>query len=203
MPILKKLKFAKVLEPNMHKQQGDIGKHDNLVSVESASMSSEIPTVHEHLYTNIYKSDNFTNVLSNAGTNINKFHKSMSNFMLYQCRICQEAWSLKRKPKSSSSYISHRCSLDTVFQSPKCFWCITTQIEEMVIAQALLIMKVYTKPPRQRGYSAHCINLPHKITDVAKSLPWCPKDIPVELAVTMKGRNNTFKDVVIRKNKTK
>ena len=35
-----------------------------------------------------------------------------------------------------------------------------TQIEEMLIACALPIMRVYIKPGGQRGYSGHCINLP-------------------------------------------
>ena len=132
--------------------------------------------------------------------------------MVYQCSICQEAWPLKAKPKSPSSYICRRCSLDK--QSPKLFSaenfiipsCVPevlqglTQIEEMLIARALPIMKVYIKPGGQRGYSGHCINLPQKVTDLAKSLPRCPKDIPV-VVVTMKGKDNTFKDVFVRKNK--
>lgn len=35
-----------------------------------------------------------------------------------------------------------------------------TQVEEMLIARAVHIMRVYMKPGGQRGYSGHCINLP-------------------------------------------
>ena len=68
-----------------------------------------------------------------------------------------------------------------------------TQIEEMLIARALPIMKVYIKPGGQRGYYGHCINMPQKITELAHTLPRYPKDIPLIL-VTMKGKNNTFKN---------
>ena len=162
--------------------------------------STERPILHEQLKAKTHKSNkNLSDVFKNAGTNINKFHKSI-NFLVYQCSICQEAWPLKAKPKSPSSYIYRRCSLDK--QSPKLFSaenfmipsCVPevlqglTQIEEMLIARALPIMKVYIKPGGQRGYSGHCINLPQKVTDLAKSLPRCPKDIPV-VVVTMKGKD--------------
>jgi hypothetical protein len=42
-----------------------------------------------------------------------------------------------------------------------------TQIEEMLIARALPIMRVYIKPGGQRGYSGHCINLPQNVTELA------------------------------------
>ena len=45
-----------------------------------------------------------------------------------------------------------------------------TQIEEMLIARALPIMRVYIKPGGQRGYSGHCINLPQNVKELATSL---------------------------------
>ena len=45
-----------------------------------------------------------------------------------------------------------------------------TQIEEMLIARALPLMRVYIKP-------GHCINLPQNIKELANSLPHYPKDI--------------------------
>ena len=70
----------------------------------------------------------------------------------------------------------------------------------MLIARALPIMKVYIKPGSQRGYYGHCINMPQKITELAHTSPRYPKDIPLIL-VTMKGKNNTFKNVLVRKAK--
>ena len=52
-----------------------------------------------------------------------------------------------------------------------------SQIEEMLIARALPIMRVYIKPEGQRGFSGHCINLPQNVTELAKSLPRYPKDL--------------------------
>ena len=73
-----------------------------------------------------------------------------------------------------------------------------TQIEEMLIARALPIMRVYIKPGGQRGYSGHCINQPQNITELANSLPRYPKDLSV-IVVKMKGKDNSFKDVTVRR----
>ena len=54
-----------------------------------------------------------------------------------------------------------------------------TQIEGMLIARALPIMRVYIKPGGQRGYSGHCINLLQNVTELATSLPRSPKDLAV------------------------
>ena len=70
----------------------------------------------------------------------------------------------------------------------------------MLIARALPIMRVYIKPGGQRGYSGHCINLPQNVTEVATSLPRYPKDLAV-IIIKVKGRDNTFKDVTVRKQK--
>ncbi|CAB4028820.1 Hypothetical predicted protein [Paramuricea clavata] len=61
-----------------------------------------------------------------------------------------------------------------------------TQIEEMLIARALPIMRVYIKPGGQRGYWGHCINLPQNVKELAMSLPRYPKDIAV-IIVKAKG----------------
>lgn len=73
-----------------------------------------------------------------------------------------------------------------------------TQVEEMLIARALPIMRVYIKPGGQRGYSGHCINLPQHVEELATSLPRYPKDLSV-IVVKMKGKDNNFKDVSVRR----
>ena len=75
-----------------------------------------------------------------------------------------------------------------------------TQIEEMLIARALPIMRVYIKPGGQKGYSGHCINLPQNVTELAHSLPRYPKDLSV-IVVKMKGKDNSFKDVTVQRQK--
>ena len=75
-----------------------------------------------------------------------------------------------------------------------------TQIGEMLIARALPIMRVYIKPGGQRGYSGHCINLPQNVTELTTSLPRYPKELAVIIA-KVKGRDNTFKDVTVQKQK--
>ena len=111
-----------------------------------------------------------------AKANINKFHKSMK-YVVSQCTICFEAWPLRSKPKAP--YVCSQCSRDK--KSPKKFSVENslipssvpfelkglTQIEEMLIARALPIMRVYIKPAGQRGYSGHCINLPQNVTELA------------------------------------
>ena len=75
-----------------------------------------------------------------------------------------------------------------------------TQIEEMLIARALPIMRIYIKPGGQRGYTGHCINLPQNVAELATSLPRYPKDLAV-IIVKVKGRENTFRDVTVQKQK--
>ena len=146
-----------------------------------------------------------------AKSNINKFHKSVV-FFISQCTICQEAWPLKSKPRSPDCYICSRCSRDK--KSPKKFSLENsmipspvphelqnlTQVEEMLIARALPIMRVYIKPGGQRGYSGHCVNLPQNVKELATSLPRYPKELSV-IIVKVKGRDNTFKDVTVRREK--
>ena len=142
-----------------------------------------------------------------AKANISKFNKSMQ-YTVIQCTVCQEAWPLKSKPQSP--YVCSRCSRDK--KSPQKFSYENsmipshvplelqnlTQIEEMLIACALPIMRVYIKPGGQRGYSGHCINLPQNVTELAISLPRYPKDLAI-IIVKVKGRDNTFRDVTVRK----
>ncbi len=146
-----------------------------------------------------------------AKSNMNKFHKSVE-FFISHCTICKEAWPLKSKPRSPDSYICSRCSRDK--KSPKKFshenamipsavpheLQSLTQVEEMLIARALPIMRVYIKPGGQRGYSGHCVNLPQNVKELATSLPRYPKDLAV-IIIKVKGRNNTFKDVTVRRQK--
>ena len=142
---------------------------------------------------------------------MSKFHKSLK-YTTLQCTICKEAWPLKATKRSRTNYVSMRCTRDK--KCPKAFSSENsltpskvppqlqglTQTEEMLIARALPIMRVYIKPGGQRGYSGHCINLPQDIKELASSLPRYPKDIAL-IVVKVKGRNNTFKDVKVRKEK--
>ena len=75
-----------------------------------------------------------------------------------------------------------------------------TQIKEMLIAHALPIMRIYIKPGGQRGFSGHCINLPQNVKELATSLPRYPKDLAI-IIVKVKGRENTFRDVIVQKEK--
>ena len=146
-----------------------------------------------------------------AKSNNNKFHKSILYFIT-QCTICREAWPLKSKPKSPNTYVCSRCSRDKV--SPKKFSCENSmipspvpdeleglsQVEEMLIPRALPIMRDYIKPGGQRGYSGHCINLPQDVKELAKSLPRYPKELSL-IIVKVRGKDNTFKDVHVRREK--
>lgn len=122
-----------------------------------------------------------------AQSNIHKFHKS-NIYFITQCTICMAAWPLKCKPKSHNTHVCSRCLRDK--RSPKKFSCENSmipsivpyelqdlsQVEEMLIARALPIMRIYIKPGGQRGYSGHCINLPQNVKELAKSLPRYPKN---------------------------
>lgn len=75
-----------------------------------------------------------------------------------------------------------------------------SQVEEMLIAHALPIMRVYIKPGGQRGHNGHCINLPQNVKELAHCLPRYPKDFSV-IIVKVKGKNDTFKYVNVRRQK--
>ena len=146
-----------------------------------------------------------------AKSNMSKFHGT-NKYFVCQYTICYEAWPLKSKPKCLDKYICSRCSRDK--KTPKKFSAENvmkpspvppelqglSQTEEMLIACALPVMRIYIKPGGQRGYSGHCINLPQNVEELASSLPRYPKDLSV-IIVKVKGRDNTFKDCVVRSQK--
>ena len=133
-------------------------------------------------------------------------------YVIFQCTICKEAWPINTKPKCPTNYVCSRCARDKNTQKKFSDANCTvpgpvpielqglTQIEEMLIARALPIMRVYIKPGGQRGYSGHCINLPQDVKELASVLPRFPKDLSV-IMVKVKGRDNTFKNVNVRKQK--
>ena len=146
-----------------------------------------------------------------ANVNMKQFHKSMQ-YLILQCIVCKEAWPSISKPKSPNSYVCSRCSRDK--GTPKKFSCDNamipdpvpielqdlTQTEEMLIAQAPPVMRVYTKPGGQRGYSGHCVNLPQHVEELATVLPRYPRDLSI-IVIKMKGKDNTFKDIKVRRQK--
>ena len=144
--------------------------------------------------------------------NLTKFHNSLK-CTIYQCKICQEAWPLKTKPKNYPNYICSRCSRDKCVPKkfsnenlmipspvPKELQDLT-QFEEMLIARAFPVMHVYTKPRGgQRAYKGHVITLPQEVQQLADVLPRCPKDLPV-IIFTVNGKDNCSKDFIVRRNK--
>lgn len=140
-----------------------------------------------------------------------QFHKSMQ-YSICQCTVCQEAWPITSKPKSPDSYLCSRCSRDK--STPKQFSDASSMIpgpvptelqgltktEEMLIARALPILRVYVQPGGKMGYSGHCINLPQHVEELASILPRYPRDLSI-VVVKIKGKDNTFKDVKVRKEK--
>ena len=140
---------------------------------------------------------------------MNLFHKRMQMIIL-KCGICNEAWHVKCKYKSK--YICARCKKDKCmprkfsnenFMNPgkvPAELKSLTQIEEMLIARVLPMMRVYIKPGGQRAYSGHCINFAQNISEIANLLPHFPNDLPV-IIVRIDGKDNTFKDVNVCRQK--
>ena len=75
-----------------------------------------------------------------------------------------------------------------------------TQVEEMLISPALPIINVFLLKGGQRAYGGHCINLPQNVSEVVNSLPRYAEDIKV-IIVKMKGKNDTCKDALVRRQK--
>ena len=145
--------------------------------------------------------------------NIDLFHES-NKYSIKQCIVCLEGWPLRSSSDTdtTSEFRCSRCIRDKKrpqtfssennmipFEVP-CELQGLTQVEEILIARALPIMTVYIKPGGQRGYSGHCINLPQHVEELALSLPRYPQDLSV-IVVKMKGKDNNFKDVSVRRQK--
>ena len=149
------------------------------------------------------------NLDKSAVKNKVQFHKSV-HYTILQSKICYQAWPQKSR-KQLSKYVCLACSRDK--WHPKRFskenmipssvpkeLQEVTQIKEMLIARTLPLMTVYVKPGGQRGYSGHIINLPQGISELAESLPRYPKNVPY-LVVSMKGKESTCKEVIVRREK--
>ena len=129
--------------------------------------------INQHDYLNMFDNTDNGGIEEQcwAKANINKFNKSVQ-YIVCQCTVCQEAWPLKSKPRTP--YTCSRCSRDKI--SPKKFSCENsmipscvphelqslTQIEEMLIARALPIMRVYIKPGGQRAVIQGIVLTCHK-----------------------------------------
>ena len=63
--------------------------------------------------------------------------------------------------------------------------CLTdlSQVEEMLIARACPIMRVYTKHAGQHVYQGHVVNLPQDLQQFVNQLPRSPSSLPVESQV--------------------
>ena len=203
-------------EKRKRAQETEIEKQARLASANQNKRkrlraSTQITSQQDYLNKFDIEKDGSIHEQSWAKFNINKFSKSIE-FFISQCTICQEAWPLNSKPRSPDCYICSRCARDT--KSPRKFSLENsmipspvptelqnlTQVEEMLIARALPIMRVYIKPGGQRGYSGHCVNLPQNVKELATSLPRYPKDLSV-IIVKVKGKDNSFRDVSVRREK--
>ena len=75
-----------------------------------------------------------------------------------------------------------------------------TQAEEMLIARALPIMRIYIKPGGQRGYSGHCINLPENVNDLVSNLLRYLKYLAIIVVIVI-AKDNTLFDISVRRQK--
>ena len=136
--------------------------------------------------------------------NIDCFHNS-SEYKIKEYTVCLEVWPLKSssRSKKDSEYQCVRCNRDKKHPQKisKQNYMVPsavpsqlqglTQIEEMLIARALHIMRVYIKPDGQRGYSGHCINLPQHVQELATYLLRYPKELAL-IVIKMKGQRQHF-----------
>jgi hypothetical protein len=163
-----RLESARNCEKRKRGQETEIEKQTCLASASQNKRkrlcSTHIVSQQDYLNKFDIEKDGGIHEQSWAKFNINKFYKSIE-FFINQCTICKEAWPLNSKPRSPDCYICSRCCRDT--KSPRKFSLENsmipspvptelqnlTQVEEMLIAHALPIMRVYIKPGGQRGYS--------------------------------------------------
>ena len=72
-----------------------------------------------------------------------------------------------------------------------------TQAEEMLIAKACPVMRVYRLKGGQRGYGGHIVNLAQNIGGFVNSLPRAARGLPI-VVVGRQGEEGTHKDLLVR-----
>ena len=73
-----------------------------------------------------------------------------------------------------------------------------TQVEEMLIAKACLVMRDYRLKEGQRGCGGHIVNLTQNIGDLVNSPPRPARDLPI-IVVPHQGGEGTHKDLLVRR----
>ena len=126
---------------------------------------------------------------------------------IFQYWVCKEAWPPTSNPRNPNSYACAcyvRDKLVPLKFSAENFMIPArvppelnglTQVEEMLIARALPIMRVYVKPGGKCAYHDHCINLTQDVSDLASHYR---KDISV-IVVKTKDKDNSTRDVTVRR----
>ena len=126
------------------------------------------------------------------------------------CTVCHELWPTRACLKDCpDTFICTRCKRDKrlikKFSAandmdpgvvPPCLRQLS-QVEEMLIARACLVMSVYRKHGGQHGYKGHVLNMPQDVQGFLDRLPCEVSQLPV-LVVRRHGTENTHADLQIR-----
>ena len=132
----------------------------------------------------------------NTVSNMSKYRKELNSHYLLYCTICQEAWFFAPSPRCPPHAIVEgqphrvgicaRCKLERVqlglvhkFSSandahPRAapsFLPTLTFLGEMMIAQHLVIMRIYRLKSGAHGYTGSCLSVPQNVCGFVKSIP--------------------------------
>lgn len=148
----------------------------------------------------------------NAQAEMNSFRDELAELQICKCKVCHEAW-FTTTPLIDETCAS--CHHDTneikkfsdandmnPLHPPQELQCLSL-LEEMLIARACPIMRVYTKRGGQTGYTGYVINLQQDLTEFATTLPRSLEDIPLIYLRKANDAQNTYRDFRVNRNHIK
>ena len=146
----------------------------------------------------------------------NGFTDEIQRLQPGRCQFCGERWfaaqtSLQAAVVAGGQHTCDRCKRDKK-KTVKSFSSANgidpgsvpnqlkglTQVEEMLIAKACLVMRDYCLKGGQRGYGGHVVNLAQNIGNLVNSLPRPARDFPI-IVVPHQGGEGTHKDLLVRR----
>jgi len=146
----------------------------------------------------------------NTQKEMNKFREEIQNFKVFHCKSCKQAWF---DDGNLSDQFCDTCykdlgdvrkfSLENNMIPAPCPPELRglTMLEEMLIARACPVMRVYYKRGGQLGYSGHVINIAQDVSKLTDKLPRVVSDIPVMYIRKLGQDDETFKDFKVNRSR--
>ncbi|CAN0161735.1 unnamed protein product [Laminaria digitata] len=141
------------------------------------------------------------------------FQKPLHALRSLSCSGCRERWHTGVQIADTTVYLCNQCKRDK--KVPKAFSDVNhmdpgnippqlqglTQVEQMLIARACAIMRVYRLKGAQRGFGGHVVNVAQDVQEFATSLPRLAADLSVLIVLRQGADQDTHNDFVARRSR--